>query len=99
MTSRKLNIYVKEPFKILENRDSFSIWRATVNDVRTFFLRNPDFSIPSFPILKSRNCPLREGWSASEDLSLTDDQSTDDQSILAVAPKNHGWHFSNGIAL
>jgi hypothetical protein len=43
---RKLSMDAAYPFSLLENTDKTSDWRATVNDVRTFFLRETAMVIP-----------------------------------------------------
>lgn len=49
LKSKKLSIDAKKPFLILQSRASICNWSATLNDVRTFFRENPDFSIPELP--------------------------------------------------
>jgi hypothetical protein len=46
LMDRKLSMDAAYPFSLLENTDKTSDWRATVNDVRTFFLRETAMVIP-----------------------------------------------------
>jgi len=63
LRSKKLSIDAKKPFQILQERGSFStLWRV-VNDVRTFFLAEPEFEIPLLPEPELRHaseadCPV-----------------------------------------
>jgi DNA invertase Pin-like site-specific DNA recombinase len=49
LTSKNLNIHAKNPFRILQGSDSIRDWCTIVNNVRTFFLEEPDFVIPLLP--------------------------------------------------
>lgn len=49
MSGKKLNIDANEPFQIIRRNRPISTWCAMVNDVRTFFRNNPEFSIPLLP--------------------------------------------------
>jgi DNA invertase Pin-like site-specific DNA recombinase len=44
--AKKLNIDANEPFQILQKNGRIPTWCALVNDVRTFFRKNPEFVIP-----------------------------------------------------
>jgi site-specific DNA recombinase len=44
--AKKLSIDAKEPFQILQRSRRVSTWCALVNDVRTFFRKNPRIEIP-----------------------------------------------------
>jgi site-specific DNA recombinase len=47
--AKKLSIDAKKPFQILSEERSFSTWCTIVNDVRTFFRREPELVIPLLP--------------------------------------------------
>lgn len=49
VAAKKLSIDANEPFLLLEKRGTSCNWWALVNDVRTFFCKNPEFSIPLLP--------------------------------------------------
>jgi hypothetical protein len=49
LTSKNLSIHARNPFLILQESDSIRDWWTIVRDVRTFFLREPDFVIPLLP--------------------------------------------------
>jgi hypothetical protein len=44
--AKKLSIDANEPFQILQRNRRISTWCALVNDVRTFFRKNPGFQVP-----------------------------------------------------
>ena len=44
--AKKLSIDANEPFQILQRSRRISTWCALVNDVRTFFRKNPGFQVP-----------------------------------------------------
>jgi hypothetical protein len=47
--NRKLNISAPKPFVALTESRKSSDWCTIVNDVRTFFITDPDFVIPLLP--------------------------------------------------
>jgi hypothetical protein len=49
LMSKKLNIHACYPFMLLAKPRDSCDWWAIVNDVRTFFLENPDVEIPLLP--------------------------------------------------
>ena len=49
LRDKKLTLDAKKPFRILRERASFPDLLRVVNDVRTFFQEEPDFSIPLLP--------------------------------------------------
>jgi DNA invertase Pin-like site-specific DNA recombinase/uncharacterized protein YwgA len=55
LKAKELSIDAKKPFQMLRDRGSVSDWWRIVNDVRTFFLAEPDFEIPLLPEPKLRH--------------------------------------------
>jgi hypothetical protein len=49
LKDRKLNISARNPFVILTKSRQSSDWCTIVNDVRTFFTKEPGFMIPLLP--------------------------------------------------
>jgi hypothetical protein len=49
LKSKKLSIDAKEPFNVIEKKGDSSDWQRVVNDVRTFFRKNPGYVIPELP--------------------------------------------------
>ena len=49
LTAKNLSIHARNPFLLLQKRDSIRDWWTIVRDVRTFFREEPDFVIPLLP--------------------------------------------------
>jgi len=49
LAAKNLNVHARNPFLILQEPHPIRDWQAIVNDVRTFFLEDPDFVIPLLP--------------------------------------------------
>ncbi|MGA1984565.1 MAG: recombinase family protein [Acidobacteriaceae bacterium] len=49
LMGKELNIHARKPFVMLTKPRKFSDWCTVVNDVRTFFTAEPDFTIPLLP--------------------------------------------------
>jgi hypothetical protein len=47
--SKTISIDARNPFVLLETPHKHSDWRAIVNDVITFFRKNPDSQVPMLP--------------------------------------------------
>jgi hypothetical protein len=49
LLAKTLSIHARNPFLVLQESQGIRDWSTVVNDVRTFFTAEPDFTIPLLP--------------------------------------------------